>query len=508
MEPSVWVVPFPDEPTHGMMMRLAQVNGFPRLRAFETLVGVRTHEVRMGEKLNVLAGVLRCDPADLQERCYRRLGEKTRSFRGMTFGEKKDIEGRSRRVCPGCLAEAAYHRFWWDFTFIRFCPAHERRLVEVCSCGQALTWDDVAPDKCRHCEDGSVHGLPPEPGAPDAVALDRFLMAKLGVGEADAVPVLADLSPQDAFEVAGRVGALDARGYARNWVEAADLPDPDGVRSRGLRILADGLFPALLDRVFREFMDQRETSDRTTKPRIDTAYGWFTHWFRFKGDEEFSPALARMIIAHAETKFHVTATTYPNTPRSGEALNLNEAAALCRCRHGTLRRLLAKEGLIRPERIKGSPIRIARSVVERFAADLKDSANLEDLVEITGLGIVSVRKLVREGVIPCWLKGGGVEAHRFLFRRRDVVAWMESVIPEAPIIDRTEGMLTLADYSLERKVGVVDMIGMLESGEIEVVGRLEGGTSFAGSMVDKRRGGASAGPRRAATHATESTGGI
>ena len=482
--PSVWIAPQPDEPTHGMMMRLAEVNGFPRLRAFETLVGVRIHEVRMGEKLEVLAALMRCEPCDLEERCYRRIDEKTRLFRGLTLGVKKDFDARLRRVCPGCLADKPYHRFWWDFTFIRSCPFHGRKLESACSCGGALTWDDAALGKCKGCDEGSVQDLAPIPIGEDAAALDRLLLAKLGVGHADPVPVLQDLSPQDAFEVAGRIGALNARGYALNWVETEDFPDPDTISGHGFRILKDGVLPEVLDRVFDEFLAQRDpSSGRPAGPRIDTAYGWFPHWFRFKGDETFSPSLAKMILAHAERRFHVSAKTYPNTPRSAEALNLSDAAALCGCRQATLRRLLEKEGLIRPERIKGSPVRIERSVIDRIAADLKDSANLEDLVGITRLGIISVRKLVRAEIIPCWLRGGGVEAHRFLFRRRDVIGWMERLIPEAPIAEQDEGLIALADYPHAHNVPVVEMIGMIERGEIEIIGHYGVQRSFSSALI-------------------------
>ncbi|WP_161992716.1 TniQ family protein [Aureimonas leprariae] len=484
--PHLWIRPESDEPVHGMMLRLAASNGLPRLRSFETMVGVRTHQVRLGDRLDALAKVLRCDVSDLQDRCYRRTSAKMRTFRGQTLGTVKDIHTRIRRVCPLCLSERPFHRFWWDFGFVATCPTHGRHLVSECSCGRPLSWDDVELHKCRMCEDGSVHRLTFDLADPDLVSLDRLLLSKFGVGNADAAPVLDELSPRDAFEVAGRVGALDALGYRTKWVEPEDCGEANAVRARGYRILVEGRLPEILDRVFAEFMVTRERTEegKLPLPRIDNAYGWFVHWFRFRKDEDFSPTLARIIVANAEAKFRLTADNYPKTARSGGTINLSEAAAMARCRPRNLRRLLAKEGLIRPKIVKGSPVRIERSVAERIAHDLADAIGQADLSSLTGLGSECVKTLVRAGSLPCWLRGGGAEAHRFLFRRREVVEWMHRLIPEAPAVARApDGSLTLARWPYERKISVKRMIDMLAHGDLAVHGLLNGKRDFASALT-------------------------
>lgn len=484
--PNVWIRPLEDEPVHGLALRLAEINGLQRMRDLEFLAGFSVAGIRHGEGLDRLAAMIRCDPAELQDRCYRATSRQMRTFRGIVLGVINDIDATGRRCCPGCLAESRHHRFWWDISPIASCSRHSRRLVRSCSCGRTLSWKDASPIKCHGCEDGSVLGTEAEAVHDDVLALDRLLLAKLGIGSAPPTPVLGALDLRAAVEVAGRVGALDALGYRTKWAEPGDCGDPpEVVRARGWRILAEERLGEILDRVYDEFLVRDDVrASRSGEARIDNSFGWFSHWFRYRGGERFSPELARILVERAEGKFRLTSRSFPATPRAGDTVNLSEAAAICGARQGTVRRLLAKEGLVRPNPIKGSPIRIKRADAERIAADLSEALTQADLVPLTGLRNGTIDKLCRADILPVWLKGGGVEAHRFLFRRRDVLAWMEGLLADVRVADDVPADAPLLrDLPLSNRMPVKEMVAVLRRGGMRLARRRDAPADFGGTQV-------------------------
>lgn len=468
-KPNAWVSPCQDEPVHGIMLRLAEANGIPSLKDLETMAGVTASQVRRGEKLTILASMLRCDVSDIEDRCYRHVSGMMRSFRGVSLGVINDLETKIRRCCPDCLALDHHHRFWWDLVPISTCPFHGRKLVSTCSCGTGLSWRDGTLSKCVVCDDGSVHHAVRQAVSADVIAFDRVLLAKVGVGTADAGPVFDALDFRAAVEVAGRVGALDSLGYGMRWAQPEDCLDPpEVVRARGWRILRDERLGDVLDRVYDEFR-QATTDEGGRQPRIDSAYGWFMHWFRYQGGENYSAHLARLIVENAEGKFRLTSDTLPNTPRSGASMNLTQAARACGISARSMRRLLSKEGLIRPETVKGSPVRVERVVVDRIADDLATSLSQVDLLTFTGLRITAIEQLTRTDVIPGWLKGGGVDARRYLYRRTDVLAWMQSVLATARVVESVPSdAIPLSDLSARIGFSIVDILRMLDEGGHDV----------------------------------------
>ena len=58
---------------------------------------------------------------------------------GETF-RRRDWSIDRRYFCPGCLAEDAYHRFYWDIVVFRHCPFHDQPLRCVDTSGHAVPW--------------------------------------------------------------------------------------------------------------------------------------------------------------------------------------------------------------------------------------------------------------------------------------------------------------------------------------------------------------------------------
>ncbi|WP_158877441.1 TniQ family protein [Antarcticirhabdus aurantiaca] len=485
--PPVWVRPEPDEPLHGVMLRLCETNGLPQMSHLELAAGISLARVRGGEQADAVARMLRCESASLEPHLWRRPTPNYRSWNGVLVSVVRDADFVHRRVCPGCLNEKAYHRFHWDVSAVSSCLAHDRLLVGSCSCGKALSWRDGALGKCRHCESGSVHDVPPSAPHPNAAAFDAYLLGRLGAAPKVPNAVFDPLSIRDACDVAGRIGVLDILGYRPRWTEVRDADMPVAVvRGRGYAILTQDRLGETLERVWTEFQEKHrpKRSAEGDRPRIDHAYGWVVPWFRHHGGEVLVPQIAAAIVRHASSKFMLTAGTFPSVERSGETLNLSQARAVCGTSARTLRRLLIMEGFLPTQLKKGSPLRIERTVVDRVAADFAQALTQADLVATTGLSIWAVENLCKADAIPCWLKGGGVAFHQYRFRRSDVELWMRELLEGAPKVGtRPVGAVALCDYAAELGIPTTETIALLRRGELQLVSTAGEDRTFADTFV-------------------------
>jgi hypothetical protein len=95
------------------------------------------------------------------------LGFPTR-FPGLQFDDKEDISSaydvyppfnlyratvnRLPRICPKCLKEHAYIRYWWHLEPYLHCPDHLVWMHEECGhCGSKWEMPDIIADECREC---------------------------------------------------------------------------------------------------------------------------------------------------------------------------------------------------------------------------------------------------------------------------------------------------------------------------------------------------------------------
>ena len=294
-KPPLWVTPLPGEPPHGMYLRLAERNGFRRIGLLENVTGIKLRHVRLGRHLDHLAAMLRCEPRHLNGTLikHQRRGP---PIVGGEAVRRKDLTMLGRRACPACLATSAHHRFWWDLDFVATCPIHEIWLAHRCSCGGTLTWADGSLAKCHTCEDGDVGLLPFERASCEVIALDKWILSRLGIlNDNKEVAVIHKLPLGQAIEVIGRIGALAVGGYRTHWQEITDfaLP-PQEVRAIGFSTLADGKLPEVLDRAHDGLL-----ASSGKWGGLHNIYGWFSLWFRHRGGSRLSTDLAEIILKHA-----------------------------------------------------------------------------------------------------------------------------------------------------------------------------------------------------------------
>jgi hypothetical protein len=213
-------------------------------------------------------------------------------------------------------------------------------------------------------------------------------------------------------------------------------------------------------------------------------YGWFWHWLSHSGGTALSYELATALFRHAQGKIQVSRSAAPALPRDNHTITLVEAARMCHVRVGTLRKLLAAEGLIRSEKRRGSPVMVHSGIAERMARDLDDSISLRSLADIIGVGGTSLVKLVRSGRVPVWMRGGGRQKHQYMFRRSEVIAWLFNLIGHAISVEVIPGgMIRVADTPLAAHLAITVLVDAIASGQILVEAVLKGEQNLRGALV-------------------------
>jgi hypothetical protein len=213
-----------------------------------------------------------------------------------------------------------------------------------------LTWEDGSPTKCYICEEGDVRRVNPVSSLDINVltAVDEWTLSRFGITDSKGkVPIIGKLPLGFAMEIVERVGALVEGGYRTNWQAITNFDkSPEEVRATGFATLVNGRLDEAFDRAYEGF--RASGSDRAAS--LSTIYGWFWQWLSDLGGTAFSYELANALFRHAQGKIQVSRSAFPVLPRDNQTMTLVEAARMCRARVGTLRKLLAAEGLIRSEK--------------------------------------------------------------------------------------------------------------------------------------------------------------
>ena len=344
--------------------------------------------------------------------------------------------------------------------------------------------------KCRDCTDGDVRSLTTEPAhprmtAPDQWAIDRYVGANQVRAE-----LLDDVPLGYAAELVRRIGALDLGGYRPNWPQLTSSEDNRNARIRGFELVASNTVETALENAYAGYL--QSTGDPS--PSLGRKYGWFYPWFLGNGGARLFHRVGEILFRHAGTKIQVTRRAFSSLTRAGagsvlsaprRTISLSEAASMAKVRHGTMRKLLLMEGLIRPEKRKGVPVMVDPSVAERIARDIADAFSLTDLEAHLGIRRKALLKIVRHNVIPFWVKGGIIGQHGYLFRRAETMKWLEDLLTGAPTIQiAPAGAVSLADASYDCRIPVITLFDAIVGREIPVRGILGADRNLRTAFVD------------------------
>jgi hypothetical protein len=467
-----WIHPEQYEPPHGCLLRLAECNGLPGAKEIRSITGLSIGSIRTGGNLDQLATVLNCDVAALTANSTIHKNNAQAVVGGHILHPGADLVSTSvRRICPACMTESAYHRVWWDWSFISTCPTHGCMLVDHCSCGSKLSWEDGSPVKCRQCVDGDVRDLPIELAHSRTTAPDRWAIERFTGGGTVRVELLDDVPLGYAAELVKRVGALDFFGYRRTYPQLVEQRDILNIRARGFELVASGDVVGALERTYGGYLNAGGTLPTLTK-----MYGWFYPWFRHNGGPRLFYRMGEAIFRHASTKIQVTRRAFSSLLRAGTGpVTLSEAASMAKVRIGTMRKLLSMEGLIRTEKRKGVPVLVERAVAERMARDIATALTLTSLEEHLGVSRTALTKLVRSNVIPSWIAGGKSGQHSYFFRKAEIAQWLADLLGAAPALKKAPARtISLAKAPQTCRIAITVLVSAIMRGEIRVIGVLQG----------------------------------
>lgn len=424
----LWSAPLPEEPAHGLVMRLAEINGYPTLQSVLDVTGLTIAGLHRGEKLDRLATIVRCPVAMIAADSFILENEVDVALRDHRLNFKHDYALQSRRACPACLRESPHHRFMWDLRFVTSCPRHGIKLVDTCACGSGrkLGWKDHRVYRGRCCNRGDLRTLEGEPADPDVVAMDAYFAGRFGVGPAVSVPGLDELALCDAIEVLDRVGALAVEGYSTKWQKsrkARAFGSP--AMATAYRIIAEGRLQETLDVVFEGYLANPDRKPAS----LTSAYGWFYHWYNLRGNQRFSRFLTEEIYLHAATRFRIDrkamrnksiAVSQPVIDRMNAfdrgRQTLSAAAAYCGCHQVHLRKLATAYGLMRAEKLVGRVVLFEPGDVEVLKILVERAVFRREVMDLLNVAPRFVNRLEEEGALIPVLKAGrdGLRVSTFL----------------------------------------------------------------------------------------------
>lgn len=496
-----WRWPLPEEPAHGLLLHLVELNGYSSAEIVADCLGIRASGLKAGEmkSLSAFARMIRCPlksltadspfelpPEERAERSFENSKARNRtalSIRGVAIGSDQ-LSRTARRVCPVCIEESRHHRFWWDFNAITNCPRHNCRLVDRCGCGSdtRLNWRDNNLFHCGNCSRNTP--LLREPAAPDELAADAYLLKRFSVTSTKDCPALDGMSFFDAVDTMERVGAASLGGLNEKWQSADSLDlDPALVRGRGFSIFSTGGLSALFDDLLEEF--------RKVKPEVEpaftTAYGWLYHWFNCKGGRQFSDALAEAFMAHGRDNFHVNALVALDSrnPSLPATYTLEKAAKECAISRAAMRKLGVQLDLIRPTGREGHVLAFDGPTVRAFAQDLRNSVDLGGARAVLGVDFVVFRGLIAAELIAP-LFNGSEWRHRYAFRRYDLDALIKDVLGDSSTVtDLPSGTMSALDARRSFNLSGVLFLKLVLQGHVKVVAHLADAAGVSGALVER-----------------------
>ena len=492
-----WRRPLAEEPAHGLLLHLVELNGYSSVKTVAECLGVRMSDLRSGRQtaLTTFARAIRCPqtllacdspielPKDARaERTYgnaRARNTTAMSIRGVPVGADQ-FDRTKRKICPACLEESRHHRFWWDLVAVTVCARHKLRLVDRCGCGSEarLTWKDSDIFYCGDCSrDVPMARQLADPGT---LAAEMVLLKRFGVTDAPPCPVLDGMSFYDTDDTMERVGAASIGGLKEKWQSARSLGvAPEVVRARGFSILSAGRLADLLDALLAEFKIKRPD----VEPALTTAYGWLYHWLNAKGGRAFSEILFEAFVAHARDNFHVNGRIGLDASILPATYTLEKASKECDIGRETMRKLGVKLGMVSPSGIEGHVIAFDGPAVRTLAEDLRKS------VDFTGAkAILSIHGTVLHGLLSFGLVaplfGGREWRQQYAFRIRDLDDFIRKVWADAPMVAKIPEDLMSASMARER----LNMSGgyflkLVLDGKTKTAARLSGAAGVSGVLV-------------------------
>ncbi|WP_165361483.1 TniQ family protein [Lichenibacterium ramalinae] len=433
-----WTKPKVGEPAHGFFLRVTSRNHLESAAAFARQLGLNDSDDVEG-CLVALSGYERLPKGHIES--LRHWTPRFEGSTGVLAGEtirRDDWSSRYRKHCRACLAEDAYHRTWWDLTFVHVCPFH------------GLPVSDRLPDGTRayfHTAEmtytpGGVQIAQRSPRLermPDT--LEAYALGRLGLVPRREVPFLDEATLGQAVEACEVVGRLRQTGWQ------AATPRPLGLdsaaaastKAAGFAVLSAGR-TALKD-LLRDVAAEAPPATFGAK----TLFGWALPNLLQRGGlcREIVDAMGEVAV---ELGRHARREATREATATSAAMTMAEVAAEVGQTVDVVTSIAGELGLLLPHKGgTGAPFLMPRAMVPDVAAALERSVPRAEAAEMLGVGYDVFLDVARACDIPKvgsrWgqREDGRKVGYQDRFEREVLRAFLDS-IPTEPLLD-----LELAD---------------------------------------------------------------
>ncbi|MGO7117561.1 TniQ family protein [Rhizobium leguminosarum] len=253
--------PEKDEPAHGYSLRLIDAHGINSAVTFNIWNGIESDYVSPKGSLSLLeAHPL---PADwlASLRFSTPLENHKVAFMGGQMFSAAQISQWNRRWCPGCIAEKAYHRNWWDIVALRKCPLHGVELVQEDAESKAISWTWPQFGFSRGGWD-----LGKRVARVETDGIGRYVLGRLGYMEAVQIDIFDGVALRDVIDVSEIFGKF----LANPRIEEIPKPGVDDI-DNGFHALSEG-GPSVAE-ASRAWL-RRFPRPADDNPSVDAQFGW------------------------------------------------------------------------------------------------------------------------------------------------------------------------------------------------------------------------------------------
>lgn len=468
----------PDEPSYGLIARLAWRHGRFDVRGFASSCGLPLRSLLAGNCVSALASAALVDgdalrlstPVhDIRRRLVKLRGETLRTI---------DHSVASRRWCPGCLSDdlhasasasasgvaMARHCFWWDVAAIETCPRHGCRIEDTCArCGARANWDHAPLHACR-CG-AKLYG---EGRTQPVGSFSRYLHDRLLGVPRQASPNVDDLAVAELIPLARRLGLVERADWHARWPDAGNEADGD-LRDAGLACLEGWphSFQAVLDR-----KAVRERSGKRSGGMLAT-YGWVYEQFVSTypdgpvGDRLRSElrrhAVANGVMADGEAMLGKEVARGVTLVGASKAIGSDVART---------KSLLVAAGRMPRGSRRGVSSTVDPAAVAALASDRRRRIGVATAAQRLGIGRPQVRSLVASGVLDGCLLGEANGKKVLDGERLD--GFVERILRDVVEAEEGSGLVRLAGATRSARTDTTALVAELAAGRLRPAARLPG----------------------------------
>ncbi|UXC90285.1 TniQ family protein [Sphingobium sp. RSMS] len=392
--------PRPEEPGHGILMRLGARNGYESTRRFAASIGIDFRKALAGSNASHLASMAGLEPEFVDHFSPKMILPGRRvALSGHEF-ELGDWSTRDRRYCPACHAldfEEAHrlrlqpawylsHRSIWDVRPISACPVHRIQLSNHCHrCGENLGWQTTSVLQCAHCRADLLSAPCVSMDDPVGDYVTRRLK-----GQPCGNDVLDRLSLSSAMHLCERLGQIEAVGA----VHTLPRQSPDMIlraRTVGFRMTSEfqrSVFSAL-DAVIRNGEGSHG---------LHSAYGWiYGEWLAHS--EQSNDQVRAILFDHAVCNGVISREEPRLGNRPRKTITMTQAARRMGMSYKRARATAAEAGIVPQGSRRSVAFTMDAGAVANLKAVARAKTPMREAARLLETGKAQVADLLEAGLL-------------------------------------------------------------------------------------------------------------